>query len=389
MKLFVALFIACGLFISVFAFTVSAQGEQKYGLQNSSKTWTVLVGGEAEVEQQENGPAGAWQFMRFYPENITINAGDTIVWKLASAEPHTVTFPKAGDVFPELFNPEGGSSQRMLFNPLAVRAQGSLIYDGMSLAGSGQLDAKPQFPREYKLTFTNQGTYEYFCAFHSMMKGNVTVQPAGTPYPETQEQIDAKAASLLAADTRAAIESEPIAKQVSTSRGPSGTTIYRVNMGYGDGRIAWMRYAPEDLTITAGDTVEWIQQDAETPHTVTFTSGGKDPEYFLEEGDKLILNPVVMEPASGRVYSGKGYFNSGFIWGSSVPTPGSRTYTLTFDTPGAYKYVCVTHAEMGMHGQITVLPKVVSSSRGFSSQGQKPKKKKQGDNNHRSNNQRG
>ena len=86
MKLFVALFIACGLFISVFAFTVSAQGEQKYGLQNSSKTWTVLVGGEAEVEQQENGPAGAWQFMRFYPENITINAGDTIKIDTRSGE---------------------------------------------------------------------------------------------------------------------------------------------------------------------------------------------------------------------------------------------------------------------------------------------------------------
>jgi plastocyanin len=50
--------------------------------QAGPTTWTILVGGEGQVEQQEYGPAGAWQFMRFYPETITINVGDTIVWQL-------------------------------------------------------------------------------------------------------------------------------------------------------------------------------------------------------------------------------------------------------------------------------------------------------------------
>ena len=36
--------------------------------QGGPRTWTVLTGGEAEIEQADIGPAGAWQFMRFYPE---------------------------------------------------------------------------------------------------------------------------------------------------------------------------------------------------------------------------------------------------------------------------------------------------------------------------------
>jgi len=325
-------------------------------------TWTVLVGGEAEVTQQAMGPAGAWQFMRFYPDTITVNVGDTIVWKLKSAEPHTVTFPKAGDKAPDLTIPEGGDSQRILFNPLAALPQGGSTYDGTALTGSGQMDPGPQFPKEYKLTFTQPGTFQYVCTFHSMMKGTVAVQAAGTAYPKTQAQIDADAAAQLAADTQAATKAEAGLKQVSTRPGPNGTTIHEIKMGYGDGTMAWMRFSPMNLTINAGDTVEWTQGDVDTPHTVTLMSGAKEPELVLVEPQpagppKLVLNPVVLAPAGSTTYSGKDYFNSGFIWGTQVPIPGPRTYSLVFDTPGTYEYICVLHDQMGMYGQITVLAK--------------------------------
>ena len=76
-------------------------------------TWTVLVGGEAAVEPQEYGPSGAWQFMRFYPENITINVGDKIEWILKGSEPHTVTFLGPGERFPIFSSPENNSSHRL------------------------------------------------------------------------------------------------------------------------------------------------------------------------------------------------------------------------------------------------------------------------------------
>jgi len=327
--------------------------------QSGPTTWTVLVGGQAGIEQQAMGPAGAWQFMRFYPDSITINAGDTIVWKLASAEPHTVTFPAPGEPPPALIIPEGGDSQRMQFNPLAAFPQGGSEYDGTALTASGQMEPGPQFPKEYQLTFTTPGSYDYFCAFHPMMMGKVIVQEAGSAYPKTQAEIDADAAAQLAADTQTAKTAEPQAMQASTRPGPNGTTIHEVNMGYGDGTMAWMRFGPQDLTINVGDTVEWTQKDMGTPHTVTLTSGGAEPELVLAEPQqagppKLILNPEVLAPAGGSTYSGQGYFNSGLVWGTEEPLPGPRTYSLTFDAPGSYEYICVLHDPMGMVGQITV-----------------------------------
>jgi plastocyanin len=353
----------CSIMLAVFIGTTSAQTPPAGAAKTSPVTWTVLVGGEAAIGPQEYGPSGAWQFMRYYPENITINVGDKIEWVLKASEPHTVTFPNPGKMIPSLIIPENNSSQRLLFNPLAILPQGGKSYNGTMLTGSGQLDVEPNFPREYNLTFTKAGTFEYFCGFHNMMKGKVTVQPAGTAYPKNQEQIDLDVAKLIAEDMEAALKAEPTAGNVSTRLGSNGTTIYEVKLGYGDGSVSRMRFAPMNLTIRAGDSVEWNRGDVETPHTVTFLSGGKEPDLVLVEPQqrgppKFVLNPVAQMPAGGKVYSGKGYFNSGAIWGTMLPLPGPHSYNLTFDTQGTYKYLCIFHDYMGMKGQIIVLPKV-------------------------------
>lgn len=358
----VKLSLVCSIMLAIFigsSFAQTPQGAAKTG----PMTWTVLVGGEAAIGPQEYGPSGAWQFMRFYPENITINVGDKIQWILKGSEPHTATFPGPGEKMPDLLFPENNSSQRLLFNPLVILPQGDSSYNGTKLTGSGQLDVEPNFPREYNLTFTKAGTFEYFCGFHNMMRGNVTVQPEGKPYPKTQEQIDAEATKILSADMEAALKAEPTAENVSTLPGPNGTTIHEVKLGYGDGRISWMRFVPTNMTVHAGDSVEWIREDVETPHTVAFLSGGKEPDFALVEPQqrgppKFVLNPIVQLPSGGKVYSGKGYFNSGAIWGTMLPLPGPHSYNLTFDTPGNYEYICIFHDYMGMKGNVVVLPRV-------------------------------
>lgn len=355
--------IVCTIVLAAFMGTTFAQIPSAGATKTGPVTWTVLVGGEAAVEPQEYGPSGAWQFMRFYPGNITINVGDKIEWILKGSEPHTVTFLGPGGKMPDLLIPENNSSHRLLLNPLAILPQGDLTYNGTMLTGSGQLDVEPNFPRVYSLTFTKAGTFEYFCAFHSMIRGNVTVQPSGKPYPKTQEQIDAEATKLLAADMEAALKVEPSAENISTYPGPNGATVHEVKLGYGDGLISWMRFIPTNLTIHAGDSVEWTRGDVEVPHTISFLSGSDEPDLVLVEPQqrgppKFVLNPVVQMPAGGSVYSGKGYFSSGAIWGTTLPLPGPRNYNLTFDTPGIYGYLCIFHDYMGMKGQITVLPKV-------------------------------
>lgn len=353
--------LAWTLVLVAVAGTAFAQSQTNNASQTGPTTWTVLVGGEAAIGPQEYGPAGAWQFMRFYPENITINDGDKIVWKLKGSEPHTVTFPMPGEKVPQLIIPENNTSQRLQLNSLAILPMGGSTYNGTSLTGSGQLDVQPNFPREYNLTFTEPGDFKYFCAFHSMMKGSVKVQPAGTPYPKTQEQIDLESERVKAADMEAALKATMRAENASLHIGQNGSIVHEIKLGYGNGSIALMRFVPTNLTILAGDAIEWTNGDIETPHTVSFLSVGKEPDLILVEPQqrgppKFILNPVVQMPAGGNVYRGKDYFNSGAIWGTMLPLPGPKNYTLTFDTPGTYEYICNFHDYMGMKGWITVLP---------------------------------
>lgn len=72
---------------------------------------------------------------------------------------------------------------------------------------------------------------------------------------------------------------------------------------------------------------------------------------------KFVLNPLVIKPAGSKVYNGTDYFNSGAIWDTMVPLPEPQNYTLTFDMPGTYKYLCIFHDYMGMKGLISVIPR--------------------------------
>jgi nitrite reductase (NO-forming) len=96
-------------------------------------------------------------------------------------------------------------------------------------------------------------------------------------------------------------------------------------------------YNPAQLTVTAGTTVTWINQDS-IGHTVT-------------EG-----NPDSPTPPSQRLFD-----SSGGTDGPNVVTiaPG-KSYSFTFTTPGEYDYYCIPHTFM--RGHITVLPAQTSGS---------------------------
>jgi plastocyanin len=328
--------------------------------QAGPQTWTVLVGAESQ--------GGAWQVMRFYPDSITINEGDSIVWKSNASEFHAVNFLPAGQKSLEFIQPVG---QDAVLNPQVIFPSGGPTFDGTGGAGSGLIGREPGQAPEYKLTFTKAGTYNYICAIHSAlnpatgqimgMTGNVIVQAAGSAYPKTQAQIDADAAAMIAADVRAAQAAEGQATTVPGMQpGPTGGMIYTVNVGYDTEMASYMRFAPADFTIKAGDTVTWKQTSALTPHTVTLLGEQKLPDLTLVEpqanGPPTVkLNPAILAPAGGSTYIPASYASSGFMPGMMDPAPGPREYSLTFTAPGKYVYICMLHAGMGMSGTITVL----------------------------------
>jgi len=175
----------------------------------SGHTWYVKAGGGTADQ--------AFQGLGFYPGIITVDVGDTVVWTDGSKEPHTVSFLSGKSVPPsEEFAPIGGST-----------------YDGTGIDSSGMLMPG----HSYQLTFTKPGVYMYQCLMHPGMVGVVIVQPAGTPYPETQAQYDQEGRAALAADLAVLEKAWSTVRPVVTA-GPGGSEVYHAFAGFAPPPVA-------------------------------------------------------------------------------------------------------------------------------------------------------
>ena len=89
-----------------------------------------------------------------------------------------------------------------------------------------------------------------------------------------------------------------------------------------------LRFAPTEITIKAGDTVEW-RNIGSIPHTVT-----ADPR--LAPGSRNVELP-----------DGAEAFDSGLVMGG-------QSFRYTFSEPGVYRYVCLPHERARMLGTVIV-----------------------------------
>jgi plastocyanin len=315
------------------------------------------------------------EFEAFLPDTLTVDAGDTIVFTLRSHEPHTVTF-EAPKPLPEPFFPL--PDQNLAVNPqlfLPAPMPGSplpdpedpvhlsVATDGAEYLNSGFL----QHPGDtFSVTFTKPGTYQAVCLLHPQhMKGTITVNPAGSPRPMTDEAYQQQAlAQVRDFQTKEQALLAGIRVPEPTVN-PDGTRTYTVYAGVGEAEqgIDLMEFVGgQHLAIKAGDSVTFVldKNDQGVPHTITFLSGGQDEELVVPQPQpsgppRLIVNPQVLRPSPipPAPYEGKGYFNSGLLLTGS---PGPQAYTVKFTKPGSFEYMCVLHDEGGMKGVIAVSP---------------------------------
>jgi plastocyanin len=120
--------------------------------------------------------------VRFYPSSITIHKGQTITFLKTKdpTEPHTVTFgPEPSDQFAQLL-PRGGSTYAggaadQASSGLMTTEKQFAYFQLAPLAAFGL----PVALTSYRLTFTNTGNFNYFCAIHDFlgMRGTVHVVP--------------------------------------------------------------------------------------------------------------------------------------------------------------------------------------------------------------------
>jgi plastocyanin len=198
------------------------------------------------------------------------------------------------------------------------------------------------------------------------------------------------------------IQANTIFAQSSTEN--AGGISNTVNAG-GNGSD-WDNFNPQNITITAGESVTWINpMSVPEPHTVTFLkdpnllpplvapfnipnntkltsaipSPNVEPTVLPDQSNpsnKLVVvdnarasSPVAIDQAGSNVthlhinanYTLTGYesfINSGWIWPkgqSPAGAPPISSFTLTFENAGTYGYMCAVHPWMS--GIVKVNPK--------------------------------
>jgi plastocyanin len=302
--------------------------QERTAATTSGTVWNVGTGASTR--------AYALQDLDFFPSSMTIDAGDSIAYHLASGvggDAHTVSFVPKGMPVPPPNDPKN-----------LVPAGGTTV-DGSSFVNSGILLGGQTFT----LLFTKPGTYTIYCLFHEpAMEMVVTVQATGAKYPHTASYY------LHEGDVQLWQGLEAAEKSLSSFPFKNGGTTLAA--GIDPGLISFpppdstvLRYLdnnnPADLatqgniTIHAGTVLTWMNETSNEPHTVTIVPAGEDD-----------LPNVPPDPAfGGHIFDGSKAINSGtFI--------GGQSFWAKFTKPGKYFYGCLYHDNSRMTAWVTVLP---------------------------------
>lgn len=286
------------------------------------RTWTIQAGAST-LDQ-------AFQDFDFYAHTITIAAGDSVMWRLASKEPHTITLP-AGQPLPappdpRAFAPAGGSS-----------------YDGTVFTSSGLLGVGGT----YTLKFPKAGTYKFYCLLHQPeMQGTIIVQPPGGVIPHDQsfythegsiDQWNDLTAAVASVKTFPFVPRGPhLAAGIAPPGPPADSSVLRFLATNTTVNLAQIG----NETIKVGTTLTWTNLSNNAPHTVTFPIAGQKPPASLG---------LFAPPQGGNVYDGTHLVHSGVLF------PG-QSFSIKFTKPGGYYYYCIFHDDEGMIAAINVQP---------------------------------
>jgi plastocyanin len=308
-----------------------------------------------------------------------VAVGTTVTWRIDSDEPHTITFlggmPRPDLLLPQPEDPAAPPmANPQVFFPMPPNGP----WDGTSYLNSSPLGRG----QEFSVTFSRPGVYPYVCMFHLPMNGTIEVVASGSAGITSQAAVDDFAATHMADAHQAQIDRLLAEQDHPVSRpNADGTKTWFVRTGtnWPYGHLDLLKFMGGDIAVGRGDTVVWFNANEGVPHTVTFLNGHERPADFVPTlPDGTVLTPEMMAsmpppdpsqpmdpaaaprlvagpavfPAGGPVQDGTSLLSSGFI--GYLNPAGVATYSLKFDAPGTYDYICLLHDAGGMVGTITV-----------------------------------
>ena len=318
-----------------------------------AKEWQAIEG----AESSDRGS----QALAFLPNELWINAGDSIRWTFPTHERHTLTFLKPGQIRPPGFGP--------IFDvPVGcpgITPDGS-SFDGSTCVTSGILrlpdnTKSTENAPTYSVSFPAAGNFKFVDLLHMDMTGVVHVLNLSATLPHDQDFYDRQAqgeqALLLADASRLEGRGTPgdnggtQSNDVAVGIGEVVTTT-----GAGLQTASLMRFVRGTIVVQVGDTVEWTSLDPSINHTVTFGTEPVDPR-----PPSANVQPTSDGARQAVIGSSADNVNSGFL----SPAPQDRAnlaqsplgvtrFRVTFTSPGTFDYICAIHDDLGMHGTVIV-----------------------------------
>jgi plastocyanin len=314
--------------------------------------WRVIAGAESADR--------AGQALAFLPNEVWIQAGDSIRWTFPTHEKHTASFLKPGQTRP----PNFGSTFGVLSGCPGVTPDGS-SFDGSACVTSDVVLLDPgsgpgASPQTYSVIFPTAGNFKLVCLIHAEMTGVVHVLNLSDTLPYDQAFYDRQAKSEQA---QLLAEASALVRRVSgdedrmrTNNVAAGAGATVTATGAGSQAASVSRFLRPTIFVRVGDTVEWENLDPSINHTVTFGTEPADPR-------PASTNVQTTSDGARRAVIGSptDSVNSGVLTpapqeraGLAQAPPGVTRFRVTFTSPGTFTYICALHDDLGMNGTVIV-----------------------------------
>jgi plastocyanin len=288
----------------------------------------------------------------FYPDTITVRAGDSVQWQFRSF--HDVAFLSKGEKRPPFVladdrsrvsgqNDSAGQpfwfngQPSLLQNPAITTPHGTHTYAGSGLFNSGA-PFPPLAAAAYTLKFSRAGTYRYQDPIHPGTRGTVKVvsRRAKTPARRADNALAAVEITQATNTGRALVHAAPP---------PAGV----IEVGREAKGVSVNGFFPGQVAIAAGQSLTFqVPKRGVELHTVTLGPEGASLGHNVVSNSAL--NPVVAFPSDPPPalpdYTGSnhgdGFLNTGLLDGDpNTSLPDSAT--IRFATSGSYTVVDLMH----------------------------------------------